>query len=245
MPYADNRGMRIHYKVEGDGSPLVLQHGFTQSVEDWYECGYVDALKGDHKLVIIGARGHGDSDKPYDAAAYALENWVGDVVAVLNALAIEKADFWGYSMGSWIGFGMAEHAPERLDRLIIGGQHPYGRSQEGYRMLVQQGHDGMVAAIEQTFGRIPPGYKARLYEGDLKAWSALQSDREGIEGVLTRLPGPCLIYSGDADPVFDRAKQASSATPGATFLSLPGVNHGAAFFQSGLVLPLVTEFLRR
>jgi hypothetical protein len=43
MPYADNQGVRIHYKVEGSGLPLVLQHGFTQSVEDWYECGYVEA----------------------------------------------------------------------------------------------------------------------------------------------------------------------------------------------------------
>ena len=49
MPYADNQGVRIHYQVEGDGPPLVLQHGFLQSIEDWHECGYVDALKGDYR----------------------------------------------------------------------------------------------------------------------------------------------------------------------------------------------------
>ena len=39
MSYADNRGIRIHYRVEGEGPPLVLQHGFTQSIDDWYEFG--------------------------------------------------------------------------------------------------------------------------------------------------------------------------------------------------------------
>ena len=46
MPYADNRGLRIHYRSEGAGAPLVLQHGFSESIEDWYEYGYVDARRG-------------------------------------------------------------------------------------------------------------------------------------------------------------------------------------------------------
>ena len=45
MPYAENNGVRIHYQLEGGGQPLVLQHGFTDSLETWYELGYVDALK--------------------------------------------------------------------------------------------------------------------------------------------------------------------------------------------------------
>jgi len=49
MPYADNNGVRIHYQVEGDGPPLVLQHGFTSSLRRWYLYGYVDALKADYQ----------------------------------------------------------------------------------------------------------------------------------------------------------------------------------------------------
>jgi len=44
MPYVHNGGVRIHYRVEGDGPPLVMQHGYTDSMETWYELGYVDAL---------------------------------------------------------------------------------------------------------------------------------------------------------------------------------------------------------
>jgi pimeloyl-ACP methyl ester carboxylesterase len=74
MSYADSRGIRIHYRVEGEGPPLVLQHGFTQSIDDWYEFGYVDALKRDYRLILVDARGHGQSDKPHDPNAYGLDN---------------------------------------------------------------------------------------------------------------------------------------------------------------------------
>ena len=87
MPYTDNQRVRIHYRIEGEGPSLVLQHGFLQSIEDWYECGYVDALKRDYRLVLVDARGHGSSDKPHDPDAYPLDNRVADVVAVCPASA--------------------------------------------------------------------------------------------------------------------------------------------------------------
>ena len=37
MPYANNHGIRLHYQVEGEGPPLVLQHGFSDSLESWWE----------------------------------------------------------------------------------------------------------------------------------------------------------------------------------------------------------------
>ncbi len=70
MPYADHQGIRIHYQVEGEGPPLVLQHGFTQSIQDWYRAGYVDALKPAYQLILIDARGHGGSEKLYDRGLY-------------------------------------------------------------------------------------------------------------------------------------------------------------------------------
>jgi pimeloyl-ACP methyl ester carboxylesterase len=45
---------------------LVLQHGFTDSLETWYDLGYVEALKPQYRLILIDARGHGASDKPHE-----------------------------------------------------------------------------------------------------------------------------------------------------------------------------------
>ena len=119
MPYAGNQGTSIHYHVEGDGPPLVLQHGFTSCLKSWYVYGYVEELCKSYKLILIDARGHGESDKPHDPNDYLLELRVNDVLAVMDDLKIEKAHYLGYSMGGIIGFGIAKHAADRFHSLII------------------------------------------------------------------------------------------------------------------------------
>jgi pimeloyl-ACP methyl ester carboxylesterase len=161
-------------------------------------------------LVLVDARGHGKSDKPHDPEAYPLDNRAADVVAVLDALTIKKAHFWGYSMGGWIAFGVAKLAPERIDRLVIGGQHPYARSMEGWREFLRNGithgAEAFVTAVEQMAGTPPPGWRARLHEGDLEAYLAMAQDRTSLETVLPEIEMPCCLYAGEADPVFSRGK---------------------------------------
>src|SRR5688572_2775468 len=76
MPYADNEGIRIHYKTEGEGSPLVLQHASLATRKNWYDYGYVSALKNDYRVILLDGRGHGGSDKPHSPDAYELEKRV-------------------------------------------------------------------------------------------------------------------------------------------------------------------------
>src|SRR5215216_5969719 len=113
MPYAHNHGIRLHYQAEGAGPTLVLQHGFSDSLESWYEMGYVTPLQQDYRLILIDARGHGASEKPHDPAAYTIQQQAADVVAVLDVLAIPIAHFFGYSMGGRIGFALAKYVPTR------------------------------------------------------------------------------------------------------------------------------------
>jgi pimeloyl-ACP methyl ester carboxylesterase len=247
MPYVDNAGIRIHYEIDGDGSPLVLQHGFTQSIEDWSECGYVDALRADFRLILIDARGHGLSDKPHDESSYPLDRRVSDVTVVLDILSIEKAHFWGYSMGGWIAYGMAKYAPHRVNSLVIVGQHPFARDQSGFRQLMNDGISGGGDAFVSTFrkmaGSITDGYAARLKSADLKAFLAAASDRVNMEDILESMTMPCCVYSGEADPTLGETKSASERIPKARFFSLPGLSHMGAFMDSNAVLPSVTKFL--
>ena len=247
MPYADNGSVRIHYEVEGEGPPLVLQHGFSESVVDWYETGYVKALKPDYRLILIDARGHGDSDKPHDPEAYLLNRRVGDVTAVLDALDIATAVYWGYSMGGWIGFGMANYAKERVRALVIGGQHPYSRSLVALRQLVQrgiaQGSGAFVAGMEEIFGPESAERKERLLSADLKAYLALVQDRPGLDDILPTMLMPCCLYAGEVDPIYPEVEECSRHIPLVTFFSLPGLNHCDAYTRSELVLPRVTGFL--
>jgi pimeloyl-ACP methyl ester carboxylesterase len=248
MPYANNGSVRIHYQVEGTGPALVLQHGFTESLIDWYEAGYVEALMSDYRLILIDARGHGASDKPHDPEAYALDRRVADVIAVLDELDIAQALFWGYSMGGWIGFGIAKYARERFRALVIGGQHPYARSMESlWRMVrtgITQGREAFVEAMEQMFGPETPERKKRLHLSDLEAYLALVQDRSGLEDVLTTTLTPWCLYAGETDPIYPEVEACSRHLPLVTFFALPGLNHCEAYTRSELVLPRVTEFLK-
>jgi pimeloyl-ACP methyl ester carboxylesterase len=69
MPFADNQGVRIHCQTVGNGPALVLHHGTLGSGADWANLGYADAMKEDHRLILLDSRGHGESDKPHDPAA--------------------------------------------------------------------------------------------------------------------------------------------------------------------------------
>jgi pimeloyl-ACP methyl ester carboxylesterase len=249
MPYVNNDGTKIHYALDGAGLPLILQHGFTSCIEDWFEVGYVAALRLKYQLVLIDARGHGTSDKPHDVADYTLERRVADVIAVLDALGIEKAHFWGYSMGGWIGFGVAKYVPQRLNKLVIGGQHPFARDNSGYRQWLRQGmaesSDALVTAFENMVGQIPEAYADRLRTADLQAWLAASEDRLSIEDVLETMTMPCCLYAGDADPAFAQAKLASEHIADAQFIALAGLSHYQAFVESRSILPRVMEFLEK
>jgi pimeloyl-ACP methyl ester carboxylesterase len=156
-PYTMNQGIHIHYHFEGEGPPLVLQHGFTSRLEAWRQFGYVQALQHSYQLILLDARGHGASDKPHDLVAYALPKCVGDVMAVLDALNIAKAHFCGYSMGGWIGFAMARYAPERVESLIIRGAHPYRDSGwDVFRQVDGTDPETLASGISCRGGRSMP-----------------------------------------------------------------------------------------
>ena len=254
MPYANNQGIRIHYEVEGEGPPLVLQHGLTHSVEFWRIAGFVEPLKGDYQLILVDARGHGASDKPHDPEAYRLALVVSDVVAVLDDLNISKAHFLGYSMGGLIGWGIAKYAPERFYSLIIGGASPYGHAPEGLGSLdrFKQGMEAYLAAIKPRYGKWwTPEVKATLSANDLEALIAVASGqaqdivslKEDIEDFLPAITVPCLLFGGEVDAWYAGAEECARHMPNATVISLPGLDHFEAFFRIDLVLPHIRKFL--
>ncbi len=138
MPQANNDGLSIHYEVEGEGPPLVMHHGSFGSLDDWRDFGYSDALKDRHQLILMDSRGHGKSGKPHDPAMYGLASRASDVIAVLDDLGSRKADFMGYSMGGWIGFGLAKYGPQSLPFPHFGRRAPVPGKHAGVQSNVAQ-----------------------------------------------------------------------------------------------------------
>lgn len=245
MPYVSNDGVRIHYHVEGEGPPLVLHHGTSQSLEDWHSYGYVQGLKGDYQLVLVDHRGHGRSGKPHDSKSYGLDKSVSDIVAILDDLNIPRAHYFGYSMGGSLAFGVAKYAPDRFHSLIIGAGHPYERSMEAARELLSRGIEEFLAfAFESAMAEpIEPKVKARLLSNDVEALIALTKDRPNLEELLPTMTMPCLMYVGERDPLFSDVERAARQLPNGTFFSLPGLGHYEGYAKSELVLPQIKKFL--
>lgn len=252
MPYVNNQGINIHYQIEGNDSdpPLLLHHGFTQNLTRWQLVGYVEELKSSYQLILVDARGHGESDKPYDSEAYELELRVSDVVAVLDELKLEKVHFWGFSMGGRIGFGIANYAPSRVLSYIIGGSHPYGRKIPVDAPKLdgsdpQAFAEGFFKRIGVDLNSIPEKVKENLFENDFRALAAAIGDYPSLEDILATIDVPCLIYCGGVDRNYSQALQSSEQIPNCSFVTLDGLNHAQAFNQSEHILRHVKNFLEQ
>jgi pimeloyl-ACP methyl ester carboxylesterase len=255
MPYASNQGVQIHYEVEGNGPSLVLLHGLGANLEAFREYGYVEALKAKYRLILIDVRGHGASDKPHDPEAYQTKLLVADVVAVLDQLRVEKAHFFGYSMGGAIGFGIAKYAPSRCCSMIIGGNHPYKPNADEQAeldsmiQLYKRGKDALVADVEKQLGpKMTPAIRTRLLASDSEAIVAMLSSELStcsFEEVLPTMKMPCLFYAGENDEAYSGARQCVKSMPNAIFVSLPGLGHRDAIIQSNMTLPHITKFLEK
>ena len=252
MPYVDNVGVKIHYHVEGTGPSLVIQHGLTGSLKNWYAYGFVEKLKNDYQLILVDARGHGLSDKPHDPEDYDLKLRVNDILAVIDDLGVDKAHYLGYSMGGRIGFGIVKHALGRFHSLVIGGMGADVANTdvppESRIELLRRGMDAYVADSEAKEGPIELGRRERLLDNDPEALIAATTapiGTDGVEDLLSGLNIPFMLYCGDLDGFFPASKAASDAIPGAEFVPLPGMNHGQASRECDLIMPHISRFLEK
>jgi pimeloyl-ACP methyl ester carboxylesterase len=114
--WVEARGLRFHYAEAGAGDDVVLcLHGWPQNSYEWRHL--MPALAGEHRVLALDLRGFGWSDAPEDG--YEKENLADDVLAVLDALGIERVKLVGHDWGGWIGFLLGLREPERIERFLV------------------------------------------------------------------------------------------------------------------------------
>lgn len=262
MPYATNPldGVRTYFEDAGGNAPAVLFYtGFADPLTVAKTSRLARELGSDYRLILADHRGQGGSDKPRSADAYALVTRVGDAVAVLDELSVDRAHFLGSSWGARLGFALGEHAPERLLSLVLCGNQPYAwdlDSPTAHAVAAaiaasrQEGMRGFVETFESALGyRFPEPDRTSILDSNdpaalEAAWQSVQLEG-AISGNLGTWRTSCLICVGDADEMHDDAERAASEIPGATFVSLAGQSHISAFYEAdALLLPHVLEVLR-
>jgi pimeloyl-ACP methyl ester carboxylesterase len=119
--YFNANGVKIHYIRAGQGEPVVLIHGLYASAKmNWQAEGTFALLAKDHDVIALDLPGHGESDKPDDAAAYGLQ-MVEDVRLLMDHLGIRKAHIVGYSLGGLVAIKFIALHPDRVISGTLGG----------------------------------------------------------------------------------------------------------------------------
>jgi len=261
VAYATNPvdGNQVYFEDDdGDRAAVVFHGGFGEAVDLVRDSPAAQAVPTDEfRHIYVDHRGHGHSDKPHDPEAYAMRLRVADVVAVLDELGIERAHFIGVSWGGRLGFGIGEHAPDRVLSLVIGGQQPYGWPDspltravtEGLAASQREGMEAFAKALEGFWGiRLPEPRRARGLDNDPAALHAAWTTAlaEGaIAADLRSWRVPCLIFIGAADADFlDQARRAASEIPNAEFISVQDLDHyGAHTSPDEVVLDAILRTL--
>jgi pimeloyl-ACP methyl ester carboxylesterase len=251
MQITSRDALRISFETLGSGPPLVLAHGFFGDRTTWHSAGHVDALADTFRLVLVDARGHGESDAPHDVDSYRIGRQVDDVIAVLDALGIRRTAFWGASMGGVIGLHLLARHPARLTGLIASGAHadrvaadPAEVEQEAEAFRVH-GTAPFIGMLERQ-GPLPAWMRSATEAADPLALAALAtalSQRGSVLDSLSHSSVPVLLLAGERDPQLPAIRQTAARTPRATLAELPDCGHFDAFVRIDLTLPTAQPFL--
>jgi pimeloyl-ACP methyl ester carboxylesterase len=197
-------------------------------------------------LILLDPLGQGESDKPRSTQAYTPDHRIADILAVLDAVAVDRTHFWGYSLGAHLGLVFAARQPNRLLSVIVGGAA--GRLTPPHTdfadLLEQGGMRAFVERAESALSPFPLSVHERMLTQDPEALAAAALvGLPSVQAYLGAIDLPALLYCGDKDAPHDAARHAADVMPGATFVSLAGLNHVDAYIESELVLPHASAFL--
>jgi pimeloyl-ACP methyl ester carboxylesterase len=243
-----NGDVEIAYFDEGQGEPIVLVHGFASTKEvNWLNPGWVRTLTGaGRRAIALDNRGHGQSSKLYDPAAYHSTIMAEDVRALLDHLAIERADVMGYSMGARITAYLALNHPARVRSAILGGLgiklvDGVGLPETVADAMEAPSLDDVIDPTSRMFRSF-----AQQTKSDLRALAAcIRGTRQTMSrDQVAAISVPVLVAVGTDDTVAGDAHKLADLIPGARALDITGRDHmmavGDKTYKTG-----VLEFLNQ
>jgi pimeloyl-ACP methyl ester carboxylesterase len=229
MPSFHNGRVEIAYLDEGEGEPIVLVHGFASNKNvNWVYPTWVSELKKHgRRVVAFDHRGHGDSTKLYDSEDYHLGTLAGDLRALMDHLAIERADVMGYSMGARVTAYLARSQPQRLRSAIFGGLgiglvEGGGPGENVATALLAPSLADVVDPVGRTFRTF-----AEQTRSDRTALAAcLRGSRQLMNAEeAASIAVPVLIAVGTTDEIAGSAQALQRLIPGSQVLDIPRRDH--------------------
>lgn len=253
--YARVNGLEMYYEIHGEGEPLVLLHGAFSAIGTSFG-EVLPGLSKTRQVIAFELQGHGraaDIDRPLR-----YESMADDVAAALKQLGVDKADLFGYSMGSMVALQVAIRHPEAVRKLVLAsathtldGVHP--GLMEG---LGEMNAEMMVGSMwHEEYLRIAP--RPEDFDKLFAKKTAMDKHTPNVPAeVIREMDKPTLLLLGDSD--LPRPEHAvawfrllgggvfgdlPAGLPDSQLAVLPGTSHVSIVNRAAWIVPMVTEFL--
>ena len=247
-------GMQMYYEVSGQGDPLVVLHGAYMNIPSMGEI--IPRLAESHTVYALEFQGHGrttDIDRPIT-----YPNLADDVAAFMDAVGLEKADVFGYSMGAAAGLQVAIRHPEKVNKLVAAS---VAYDAEGWQPAFKEFIPQMTVDmfVEMPFAEEyrelaadPDGFPALV-----EKLIALEHEPMAWEEDVKTLQTPVLIIAGDADVATLEHTVAmfrllgggvmgdmGEPLPASRLAIMPATSHTAVITQVDLLMGFIDPFLK-
>jgi pimeloyl-ACP methyl ester carboxylesterase len=253
MPHITARdGTRLYCEEAGSGSPIIFVHEYAGDYRTWEM--QMRFFSRAHRCITYSQRGYPPSDVPKDGARYSQDIARDDVLAVMDALKVDKAHVVGHSMGAYTALHVGIHAPARCISVVAAGcgwgSSPDAKRREDMKALAAEtgkmfAAEGIASAAakyadapmrQAQKNKDPRGYAefARMLaehsaEGHAQTMFNLQLKRPTLwemETDLKKFSVPLLIIVGDEDePCIDGSVYLKRTVPTAGLLMIPRTGH--------------------
>lgn len=243
MPSFHHGEVEIAYLDEGEGDPVVLVHGFASTKEvNWVNPGWVTTLtRAGRRAIALDNRGHGQSGKLYDPAAYHSATMAEDVRALLDHLGLARADVMGYSMGARITAYLAVNHPERVRSIILGGLGIKLVEGVGLPESIADALEApSLADVTDPTGRLFRAF-AEQTKSDLRALAAcIRGSRQTLSREqVASIAKPVLVAVGAKDNVAGSGPALAALIPRARSLNIAERDHmtavGDKAYKAGVI----------
>ncbi|HZM25820.1 MAG TPA: alpha/beta hydrolase [Gemmatimonadales bacterium] len=189
-------GMQMYYEVSGNGTPLIVLHGAYMNIPMMGTI--IPTLAKTHKVYALELQGHGrttDIDRPIT-----YPNLADDVAAFMDAVGLQSADVFGYSMGAAVGLQLAIRHPGKVNKLAAASvAYDVEGWQPEFKAFIPQMKVEMF--LEMPFAK---DYRKLAANPDgfpelVKKLIALEKEPMAWAEQVKALKAPVLIITGDAD----------------------------------------------
>ncbi|GAA4790434.1 alpha/beta hydrolase [Olivibacter ginsenosidimutans] len=251
--YSEVNGLKMYYEIYGQGKPLVLIHGGGSTIQSNFEKA-IPLFAKDRRVIAVELQAHGrTSDRNADLS---FEQDADDIATLLKNLAIDKADFFGFSNGGTTTLQIAIRHSEIVDKIIIGSAlaKRNGVPEWFWDFMKQAKLENMPEQLKTAYKHVAADTNGLQIMHDRDAKRMLNF-KDIPDEQIKSIKAPTLIIIGDKDIITpEHAIELHRQIANAELAIIPG-GHGeyigeittikADFKESELIIPLIDKFLSK